>query len=1023
MTMQAIPAVQRAAPEQLQAQVVVVLLELRGLFKHLWTGGSTEGTAFEELRERAFGALSGYLRRADAPFRLGFALPEVLLGGALLRGTRTAYEAAYELGRQLEELGGSELTVAVDLTADKFAEVVQTIAAARRDQSEFSSPTPSFVLRGSRELLDIDDPESPEHVAHAYAASVVAMRGLLEQLEDTAVLPPRAKRIGHGLVDLSAERLSLLVSAASAPGTDAEPAGRAVNRAIYALALLRQFSADRRLLSHVAMAALLCEVGHAPRALEDEAVAAHTMAALMALGRLNEASVVRTVVAFETLWSESNEGPVYAGRRRTTLAARIVRVVRGYQRLVSALADDAVSVRIDALYTQCEDEIEQLLVCALAAALQVSQPAAALAAEEAAASLDAETATSDDAEASPPPASVLEVVDSGWSVMPPSLDAEPVIPPAETKPALESSPSSESKPALDSKPATESKPVAEAEAGPVSTAESEAVAPALVPPPAPSSATAARDAAPTQPPAAMPPADVPSRALEDREAEPTPSAVQAARAPTAQGNLATQPVPHVLLYALDQSLTGTLVFDEPEAADGSKGARHQLFLLDGAPAQAHLQLRVSRLGEVLSRLNLVSSSLIDGWLEQAAARERAGQPRMLLGELLLSKSVLSKDDLSRALEAQLIERLAALATLSPGTQYSFFADENLFSEEPGASELLTTSPLNALFATLRGAVDEERMMATLKRIWRIPLAFHPDADRHAYALTGEEEAVLERIAQGRPTLDELLADRRVSRPAAIQLVYFLAITRQLIWKGQKKGPIMPRGSRPKTGFSPPLPPRTVELPDDRVLSSTQHTKPRIRVRILTPSGSRMVESGLPTPPVMQAVRIPAPADSGYDVDVSVTEPEAESPSSAPPSAVASSPLPSLEAPADSIMVDPGAALAAFVTALRLEDEGDRAGAIKSLQRASQLDPDEPEYTVRLCGLVPGSRTQMDEKVATLHKDHPQHLTVALEWTRQRRQSASPSQVLESYRGILARDMAHAEAARAVFEIRTQLEDD
>lgn len=987
-----------ATPEQLQAQVVVLLLELRGLFKHLWTGGATEGEAFEELRDRAFGAITGYLRRAEGPFRLGFALPDVLLGGSLLRGTRTAYEAAYELGRQLEELGGSELTLGVDLTVAEFTEAVVAIAKARRDLVEFSSPTPSFILRASGDHLDADDPESPEHVAQAYAASVVAMRHLFEQLEGTSVLPPRAKRIGHGLVDLSADRLSLLVAAASTAGTDAEPAGRAVNCAIFALALLRQLTADRRLLSHVAMAALLCEVGRGPRLSEDdEGAAARTMASLMALGRLNEASVVRTVVAFETQWIESSKGPVYGGRRRTTLAARVLNVVRGYQRLVSTQPDDAAAERISALYMQCTDQIEQLLVCALAAALQAPQPAASLdaheepaaeepaaeepAAEEPAGEVEAaappsqratgESPAAEEPTSSPAPTSVLEVVDSGWSVLPPStLEPEPA-------PALEPVPMAAK---LESTPAP---------------------------------AAAAQEPEPVSPPA-----NEPKLPELDHEPAPTPSAVQAMRrVPTAQGDLATQPVPHVFLYALDQGLTGTLVFEE--SANG--GAQHQVFLLEGAPAQAHLQLRVSRLGDVLSRLNLVSSALIEGWVEQAKAKPG---PSLLLGELLLGKSVLSKEDLTRALEAQLIERLAALATLPRGTTYSFYADENLFGEEPGASELLTTSPLNALFATLRGSVDEERMMATLKRIWRIPLAFHADADREAYALTGEEEAVLERIEHGRPTIDELLADRRVSRPAAIQLVYFLAITRQLTWKGQKKGPIMPRGARPKTGFSPPLPPRIVELPDDgRVLSASQNTKPRIRVRIMTPGGSRMVESGMPTPPVMQAVRleehspvVPQAADSGYDVDVSISEPEAPAPSSAPN-------VP-LEVPhAESIIVDPGAALVALVTALRLDDEGDRAAASQALLRASKLDPDEPEYAARLCRLAPATRADASERLDTLHGLHPQHLFVTLEWARHKLESEQLQQALEGYRMVLTRDMAHAEAAHSVFEIREQRGED
>lgn len=1021
MTTSSSAAAERAAPRpELQAQVVVVLLELRGLLKHVWSGGTTEGAAFEELRDRAFGALSGYLRRADGPFRLGFALPEVLLGGVLLRGTRAAYDAAYELGRQLEELGGTELTIAPELTSADFTRVVEAIAIARRDFSEFSSPSSAFVLRASSDGHDVDDPESAEHVAHAYAASVVAMRHLFAELEGTALLPPRAKRVGHGLVDLSADRLSLLTAAASAAGTADEPAGRAVNSAIYALALMRQITSDRRLLSHVAMAALLCDVGHddaddTAAEEHDGAVPARTVAALMALGRLNEASVVRTVVAFETHWLESASSPVYGGRRRTTLAARVLRVVRRYQELVAQEPDQTVAARIDVLYMHSVDEIEQLLTCALAAALQVPQPAASLdpveepPAEEAVPTSTAATAEYASAPAlpddSPPPSSVLEVVDSGWSMHPPASEMQPEaagIPDAALTPKPGFLPDAAPTP----KPGSEPRPAADSEPAP---------APAVTtPPPEP-----------------------------EPEPEPTPSAVAppSRRVPTAQGNLTSQPIPHVLLYALDQGLTGTLVLEEPPVGD-SEPVQHQVFLLDGAPAQARLALRVSRLGEVLARLGLVSGALIEGWLEQAAAKVGSAEASMLLGELLLSKSVLSKEDLSRALEAQLVERLAALATLPKGTTYSFYADENLFADQPGASELLATSPLNALFATLRGSVDEERMMATLKRIWRIPLAFHPDADREAYALTGEEESVLERIEHGRPTIDELLADRRVSRPAAIQLVYFLAVTRQLVWKGQKKGPILPRGARPKSVFSPPLPPRIVEAPDDgRVLSGSQSTKPRIRVRIMTPTGSRMVESGMPTPAVMRAVRldeapvtVPHPADSGYDVDVDVDSDAPAAPDAAPPetarlaaeaqtaeyqAAPSGAALVPSQPPVDfehPNIIDPGAALAALVTALRLHDDGDGDGASRAVRRARSLDPDEPEYAARLAGLETDGGTRLEQ----LRAAHPSHLVVELEWSRQQRERENLQNALEGYSSVLARDIAHAEAARCVFELHELL---
>ena len=52
------------------------------------------------------------------------------------------------------------------------------------------------------------------------------------------------------------------------------------------------------------------------------------------------------------------------------------------------------------------------------------------------------------------------------------------------------------------------------------------------------------------------------------------------QAPTAKGLLAATPFAHLLIYALDRRLTGTIVFEEPSHA------KHAIYLVDGAPAQA-----------------------------------------------------------------------------------------------------------------------------------------------------------------------------------------------------------------------------------------------------------------------------------------------------------------------------------------------------------------------------------------------------------------------------------------------------
>ena len=64
------------------------------------------------------------------------------------------------------------------------------------------------------------------------------------------------------------------------------------------------------------------------------------------------------------------------------------------------------------------------------------------------------------------------------------------------------------------------------------------------------------------------------------------------QAPTARGTLAATPFAHLLIYALDHRLTGTIVFEEPDHA------KHAIYLVEGAPAQVRVAGSVALLGDL-----------------------------------------------------------------------------------------------------------------------------------------------------------------------------------------------------------------------------------------------------------------------------------------------------------------------------------------------------------------------------------------------------------------------------------------
>ena len=133
------------------------------------------------------------------------------------------------------------------------------------------------------------------------------------------------------------------------------------------------------------------------------------------------------------------------------------------------------------------------------------------------------------------------------------------------------------------------------------------------------------------------------------------------------------------------------------------------------------------------------------------AVEGARRLELLFGEYLVGDGLVSRPVLSKALESQLIHKVASLANLAPETEYAYWRDVNIL-EAWGGGELTLAGPLNAILASVRVWHDRARIRATLGRIGNHPLVFHPDADPTSLALTTEERTLLDTIRAARSTL-------------------------------------------------------------------------------------------------------------------------------------------------------------------------------------------------------------------------------------------------------------------------------
>ena len=202
--------------------------------------------------------------------------------------------------------------------------------------------------------------------------------------------------------------------------------------------------------------------------------------------------------------------------------------------------------------------------------------------------------------------------------------------------------------------------------------------------------------------------------------------------PLPRGVLSKTPFLHLVIYMLDQRLSGTLVFKP--ASD----LTHALYFQEGVPAKAYTGAIVEPLDRVLVDLGLVDESTLRSTLAEIS------RTRALHGGLLVQKALLTHAELLDVLQAQVLRKTLYLFEQPPETPYAFFRDENLLASY-GGPELTPPNPLVVVMAGIRLPATKALMDGTLARIGDHRLALHPDAYFKAFELEREEQAVVDLI--------------------------------------------------------------------------------------------------------------------------------------------------------------------------------------------------------------------------------------------------------------------------------------
>jgi curved DNA-binding protein CbpA len=306
-------------------------------------------------------------------------------------------------------------------------------------------------------------------------------------------------------------------------------------------------------------------------------------------------------------------------------------------------------------------------------------------------------------------------------------------------------------------------------------------------------------------------------------------------APSAQGTLAETPLSHLLVYALDHRLEGTLVIEEP----GQR--RHAIYFAGGTPTIVHSAEPVIRLGDLLVRLGALPASAV----EPALARARAD--RKLLGAALVESGTITAEVLAHALVEQMAQTLLFLHSRPGESAFGYYDGINYL--ERLVPIALRPNPLPLIWRLFRDAADERRVVEVVNRLGDGSVRLHVAAPIAKFGFEPRVQAVVDVLrAKPQPWLE--LSGRSLLPEATLQrLLYMLCMLRHLDLPGTAP-PVgaqttPPPGPLPLTSVRPAAPSRSPSPPPQGSAFPT----PAAPQRASTPTPQASPERGSPAPAV------------------------------------------------------------------------------------------------------------------------------------------------------------------------------
>jgi curved DNA-binding protein CbpA len=234
--------------------------------------------------------------------------------------------------------------------------------------------------------------------------------------------------------------------------------------------------------------------------------------------------------------------------------------------------------------------------------------------------------------------------------------------------------------------------------------------------------------------------------------------------PSATGTLEDSPMLHLLVSALEQGTSGTLVIETPS------GSRSALLLARGIPTKLRTAEPVERFGSVLVKL---------GWLDEHASEtsfEEASAAGKLHGEYLTESGVLNADIVARGLRQQMLRKLLWACSLEPKSVYGLYEDRDFLARWAGAGTPI--SPLHAIWQLTRAMEESSTLNNLVGRFESQAMRIHPRAVLEKFGFDAAERALLDALKARPQTVSELKRLNILSASMLHRAIYVLALTRQ-----------------------------------------------------------------------------------------------------------------------------------------------------------------------------------------------------------------------------------------------------